>query len=169
MAVRAAIRAEERVGRFLGLGCVGAMTAIGVHSLADFNTYIPANALVLAWIAGIAASLRTQPVQQSPVILPRNFFRPLALALSAVLIVYAPAWILFETSYRDHQRAESLFCRFGICDTDAVLDKLAAAHGGNRAALPTTELVAAIDRDPAEPVSWCDLGEAFARHGQLEQ
>ena len=169
MAVRAAIRGEDRVGRFLGLGCVGAMTAIGVHSLADFNTYIPANALVLAWIAGIAASLRAQPVRQEPVALPRNFFRPLALALSAVLVVYAPAWILFETSYRDHPQAERLFCRFGICDTDAVLDKLAAAHGGNRAALPTNELIAALDRDPAEPVSWCDLGEAFARHGQFEK
>jgi putative inorganic carbon (hco3(-)) transporter len=169
MAVRAAIRGEDRVGRFLGLGCVGALTAIGVHSLADFNTYIPANALVLAWIAGIAASLRAQPAPQEHATPPRNFFRPLALTLSAVLLVYAPAWILFETSYRSDPRAERLFCRFGICDTDAVLDQLAAAHGGNRAALPTGELVAALGRDPAEPVRWCDLGEALARRRQLEQ
>jgi tetratricopeptide (TPR) repeat protein len=169
MAVRAALRGEDRLGRALGLGCVGAMTAIGVHSVADFNTYIPANALALAWIAGIAASLRAQPAQQEHVTLPPSFFRVLALALSAVLAVYAPAWILFETSYRSDPAAERLFCKFGICDTDAVLAKLAAAQGGNRAALPTDELVAALGRDPAEPVRWCDLGEALARRGQLER
>jgi hypothetical protein len=30
------------------------MLAIGFHSLADFNLYIPANALVLAWLFGVA-------------------------------------------------------------------------------------------------------------------
>jgi cell division protein FtsW (lipid II flippase) len=38
------------------LGCIGSIAAILVHSLADFNLYIPANALVftvtlaLAWV-----------------------------------------------------------------------------------------------------------------------
>lgn len=30
--------------------------AMGVHSLFDFNLYIPANALVLAWILGMATA-----------------------------------------------------------------------------------------------------------------
>jgi O-antigen ligase len=170
-AVRAAIQSQDRIGRFLGLGCVGALTSIGVHSLADFNTYIPANALVLAWIAGIAASLRAQPSAgaRERAILGPGFFRKFALALSAVLLIYAPARILFETSYRSDPHAERLFCQFGICDTDAVLQKLAVAHNGNVTELPAAELIAALRRDPASPVRWCDLGEALASRRQLDQ
>ena len=40
----------------LAVGLVGSFAAIGLHSLVDFNLYIPANALALAWLAGIAAS-----------------------------------------------------------------------------------------------------------------
>jgi O-antigen ligase len=40
----------------LAVGLLGSLAAIGLHSLVDFNLYIPANALALAWIAGIAAS-----------------------------------------------------------------------------------------------------------------
>jgi hypothetical protein len=35
---------------------VGALLAIGLHSLVDFNLYIPANALAVAWLAGLAVS-----------------------------------------------------------------------------------------------------------------
>jgi hypothetical protein len=38
------------------VGILGALFAIGLHSLADFNLYIPANALTLAWLSGIADS-----------------------------------------------------------------------------------------------------------------
>ena len=37
-------------------GLLGALLAMAVHSLADFNLYIPANALVFAWLSGLAAS-----------------------------------------------------------------------------------------------------------------
>jgi O-antigen ligase len=40
----------------LGVGLLGSFVAIGLHSLVDFNLYIPANALTLAWLAGVAAS-----------------------------------------------------------------------------------------------------------------
>ncbi len=36
--------------RWLGLACFGSLTAILVHSVVDFNLYVPANAAVLAWI-----------------------------------------------------------------------------------------------------------------------
>lgn len=42
--------------RAIGLGCVGALVAILLHSLADFNLYIPANALVFAVVSGLAYS-----------------------------------------------------------------------------------------------------------------
>jgi hypothetical protein len=32
------------------------LIAIGIHSLTDFNLYIPANALTLAWLGGLAVS-----------------------------------------------------------------------------------------------------------------
>jgi O-antigen ligase len=40
----------------LAVGLLGAFIALGVHSLADFNLYIPANALALAWLGGLAVS-----------------------------------------------------------------------------------------------------------------
>ncbi len=43
--------------RTLGIACAGAWTAILVHSFSEFNLYIPANAMLLAWIAGITAGL----------------------------------------------------------------------------------------------------------------
>ena len=35
---------------------LAALAAIGLHSLVDFNLYIPANAMTVAWVAGMAAS-----------------------------------------------------------------------------------------------------------------
>lgn len=168
-ALRAAIQPHDRISRFLGLGCIGAMTSIGVHSLADFNTYIPANALVLAWISGIAASLpgRTPSARRDALFLSAGLHRLAAVLLSLVLLVFAPAWILFETRYRSDLQAAHLFCRFGICDTDALLEKEAAAHAGNIAALPVADLLDALHRNPASPVRWCDLGEALANRGEI--
>lgn len=42
--------------RALAVGLVGALLAIGIHSLVDFNLYIPANALAVAWLAGLAVT-----------------------------------------------------------------------------------------------------------------
>ena len=55
-AVRRYRKAEDHFDTAICLGCIGSITAILVHSLADFNLYIPANALVftvtlaLAWM-----------------------------------------------------------------------------------------------------------------------
>jgi len=38
----------------LAVGVLGATAALGVHSLADFNFYIPANAMAFAWLCGAA-------------------------------------------------------------------------------------------------------------------
>lgn len=50
----------------LALGVLGGLAAIALHSLVDFNLYIPANALVIAWLAGLAVS----PTLQHPGRLP---------------------------------------------------------------------------------------------------
>ena len=40
--------------RCISIACLASLTAILLHSLVDFNLYVPANGLVVAWIAGIA-------------------------------------------------------------------------------------------------------------------
>jgi len=41
----------------LALACSGALGAILLHSFVDFNLYVPANAMLLAWIGGIVSGL----------------------------------------------------------------------------------------------------------------
>ena len=49
-------KAEESLDKAISLGCIGSIAAILVHSLADFNLYIPANALVFTVILALAWS-----------------------------------------------------------------------------------------------------------------
>lgn len=42
--------------RYLAIASVGACTAILLHSVVDFGLYVPANALVFAWVLGISGS-----------------------------------------------------------------------------------------------------------------
>jgi O-antigen ligase len=42
--------------RCRSIACVASMTAMLLHSLVDFNMYVPANAVVFAWIAGVAST-----------------------------------------------------------------------------------------------------------------
>jgi O-antigen ligase len=48
----------HRQGRnwWLGVGLLGSMSSLLLHSLVDFNLYIPSNAMMLAWVMGIASS-----------------------------------------------------------------------------------------------------------------
>lgn len=50
---------------YLAIACAASLTAMLVHSLVDFNTYIPANAMALAWIGGIAAASLVPRMEQS--------------------------------------------------------------------------------------------------------
>ena len=54
----------------LAAACAGAMTALLLHGLTDFNLQIPANALIFSWIAGTAACLTSRRVSETPVIPP---------------------------------------------------------------------------------------------------
>ncbi len=53
--IGSALKSAIRAGH---IACIGAISAILLHSLVDFNLYIPANAMTFAWICGIAMSLR---------------------------------------------------------------------------------------------------------------
>jgi O-antigen ligase len=54
VAVRSAVKRAQEDSGLLALACAGSLSAIAIHSIADFNLYIPANALALSWIGGIA-------------------------------------------------------------------------------------------------------------------
>jgi len=54
MGLRGVVNSSDPEARYFAVACVGALSTIALHSLADFNLYIPANAMLLAWIAGMA-------------------------------------------------------------------------------------------------------------------
>jgi O-antigen ligase len=51
-------KTQDRFAAAIYLGCIGGIVAILVHSLADFNLYIPANALVFTVTLALAAGER---------------------------------------------------------------------------------------------------------------
>src|SRR4029077_683865 len=53
MALRGAVMSSDPEVRYCAVASVGALAAIALHSLTDFNLYVPANAMLLAWIAGM--------------------------------------------------------------------------------------------------------------------
>ena len=50
----------------LALACAGSLLAIGLHSVVDFNLYVPANMFTLAWILGISAYLGERGLADVP-------------------------------------------------------------------------------------------------------
>jgi O-antigen ligase len=49
-------RSVDEDRRLLTVGVIGSVVAIGLHSLVDFNMYIPANAMTLAWVVGLGSA-----------------------------------------------------------------------------------------------------------------
>src|SRR5207248_1613684 len=56
-AARAAVAGPGKETRLLGSACAGGIAAALIHSLTDFNLYVPAHAMALAWISGLAVGL----------------------------------------------------------------------------------------------------------------
>lgn len=57
-AMRTATGAGSAQARFVAMACCGSLTAIALHSLVDFNLYVPANSMVVAWVMGMAEGVR---------------------------------------------------------------------------------------------------------------
>jgi O-antigen ligase len=57
IAVSGAVKSSDPETCYFGVACLGALSTIALHSFADFNLYIPANAMLLAWIAGMTMSV----------------------------------------------------------------------------------------------------------------
>ncbi len=63
--VQAALHADSADNRLIAIGCLGAASAILLHSFVDFNMYVPANGLEFAWILGVAAVSSSGSLNQS--------------------------------------------------------------------------------------------------------
>jgi len=60
-ALRQSIAARGGDNRYLAAACLGALTSIGLHSFVDFNLYVAANTMALAWIAGMVFAREEDP------------------------------------------------------------------------------------------------------------
>jgi putative inorganic carbon (HCO3(-)) transporter len=63
--LRSAVESPDPEARYFAVACVGALSAIALHSLADFNLYIPANAMLLSWIAGMAVAIELRETRMN--------------------------------------------------------------------------------------------------------
>jgi O-antigen ligase len=61
-----AVNRERGDHRYVALACLGSFSAIALHSMTDFNFYIQANAMELAWVGGLAAGLVAHTGHRDP-------------------------------------------------------------------------------------------------------
>jgi hypothetical protein len=143
-----------------------------IHSLADFNLYVPANAMVFSWIAGISAGLPGSVAHERPAAArmahPPRLHR-WVFTLGCLAMLYAGAWLVFLHSFNGDPRAERMFSRFGISDSSRALRALRARYGGGEGAVPAADLLEFLRRDPAAPYRWCDVGESLQKAGRTAE
>ncbi|PYR33992.1 MAG: hypothetical protein DMF90_18930 [Acidobacteria bacterium] len=140
-AIRCVKRAQEWDVRLAALGCAGAIAAIGLHSLVDFNLYMPANALSLAWIAGIAAGVPVAPLARRS--LPSgDVVKVAAIGLALLLVIGTPVQIIAERT---------------------------AQEDSEQSTRPIGQLLDAVRKDAASPHRWADVAEAMQRAGRRDE
>jgi O-antigen ligase len=72
-AARKAASPEISFERAIALGCLGSIAAILLHSMADFNLYIQANALVFSLILGLASTVGGNSAPENSAVLRRAY------------------------------------------------------------------------------------------------
>ena len=65
-AVRAIYKSVDPTLRYVAIACLSALVGILIHSFTDFNLYIPANGMLVAWIAGVIGSLSFTSLKVAP-------------------------------------------------------------------------------------------------------
>jgi len=153
-AAHAAVNSPEWHVRLLHVGCTGAITAIGVHSLVDFNLHVPVNALMLAWIAGFAVS---GPTNAEPATLSKRR----VLTLAGALVVLA-----MTAASRNSAAVSQTLCRLGICGQTLIAAD-AGRDSGSAVLVPAA--LEAVIRTPSAAAAWCDLGDAMFANGRVDE
>ena len=147
-ALRLAREKRQSGADLLALGCLGSFAAIGLHSAADFNLYIPANALTLAWIVGLAAGIPLrvgagEATRRGRETIGGRGLHPATIALSVVTLVLTSVAIVQGSSRSTIESSE--------------------APG------TLTERLDALRRSPAYPFLWLDVAEALKESGRLDE
>jgi O-antigen ligase len=211
-AARAALAGAIRETSLLGLACAGSIAAIVLHSVADFNMYVLSNAMVLSWIAGLAAALPSgrhaerdggipassgaytgirdhtstaehaehaessnepsfpaSSASSAVVLIQRRHSTGLRAAtrtLGCALALLAGAWLVFLHGAVKNPSLERLFCRIGLCET--VATAVAQSEDGPPSGATLAALRERLERDPAAPSRWDDLGQALQKAGDID-
>ena len=99
---RAATRHGDADARWLALGCLAGLVAIGTHSLVSFPFHMPTSALLAVTLAGIVVGLdRTESVDQKALVIHG---RPLNMVLAALLATAAITNVKLNLDYLTSMR-----------------------------------------------------------------
>jgi tetratricopeptide (TPR) repeat protein len=145
------------------------LAGILIHSFADFNLHIPANAMLLAWIAGIAVALPFRRDKAAPRPLKLYGLRGFLLVAGCLASLYGAGWLVYDHWFTNDLGAERRFCDFGICDSYQAPRVLGTQYGGSISAAPPEKILEYLRRDPAGPYRWEDLGESLQQAGRTKE
>ncbi len=91
------------------------------------------------------------------------------LLLGAIVTAFALSALLYEAGFKERGRTGDLLCRYLVCEDEALV---AGAHRQLLAGQLDSAVGmfrSALQRDPASPYRWCDLGEALVEAGREEE
>ena len=164
----------------IAVGAAGAVAALAVHSLFDFNLRLPANALVFASLLGLAASPREPSRRVGGRVLPA------VVALGLISLGVASAWraagaVAFERSLRDRDPQMQLAALDPVLDRHPYLAEayraralawrdLAIGHldfAAPRLDRAERDLTSALWLRPSWGEAWADLGWTRWMRGDL--
>jgi len=164
----------------IAVGAAGAVAALAVHSLFDFNLRLPANALVFASLLGLAASPREPSRRVGGRVLPA------VVALGLISLGVASAWraagaVAFERSLRDRDPQMQLAALDPVLDRHPYLAEayraralawrdLAIGHldfAAPRLDRAERDLTSALRLRPSWGEAWADLGWTRWMRGDL--
>ncbi len=137
----------SRTDQLLACASLGGLAAFLAHSLVDFSSYVPANALTVVWLMAIACGLRPQPAQT------RRPARAFAGAFCIVIACYAGVMLLTR---RMDSAATLAMCERGLCRDEALYKTLAQTGVDSPRDQETTTKIASLllRRAPYRFFSW---------------
>ncbi len=157
---------RDSTRRWLGLACCGSFVAILIHSVGDFNMFVPANAIALAWIGGISASLAAHDGRRVSTRQRHTRVQTFPVAVACISLLYGATVVAVGRSPITESNRYATLCQLGLCDADAALAAELARHNNNIGQIPLATLLEFLRRDPAGPNRWCDLGDWFRHNGR---
>jgi O-antigen ligase len=151
----------------LSAACLAAFTAILLHSGVDYGLYVPANALVLAWVSGVALGL--VPGGAVGAATAARVARPVRAGLvtiGCVSMLHAGLWLVLLTRSNGATLSSATFCAIGICPESFFVARDYSQIGEARDRLPAVERL--VRREPTGAVWWADLGDTLLALGRKE-